>query len=40
MILFFLKIKDSGYCFLSLFFYIFVSLSATENEKSNEYNGS
>jgi hypothetical protein len=32
MRLFFKKIKDGGYCFLSLFFYIFVSLSATETK--------
>jgi hypothetical protein len=40
MTFFFRKIKDTGYCFLDLFFYIFVSLSATETKKSNEYNGS
>jgi chromosomal replication initiator protein len=32
MMFFFKKIKDSGYCFLSLFFYIFVSLSNPEIE--------
>ncbi len=33
MDLFFKKIKIGGYCFLYLFFYIFVSLSPTETKK-------